>query len=592
MLQNFKIRTKIIGLAIILLIVIIVTSIIGINQQIKLRDESLNSLETTMRSEYDEEIKNQVYVAISVIKAIYNDYKNGQYTEEEAKTLAADLVRDMRYGEEGYFWIDTYEGDNVVLLGSDTEGTNRIDTEDVNGYKMVADIIKNGKNGGGYTDYYFPKEGETKASPKRSYSKAFEEFRWVIGTGNYIDDIDKVIEEHKRELSDKVKANIRKFFFIVVGAIFLSILFTFIISREILNGFKSIINSLEIMSTGNFRDDIPENLLNRKDDFGIISKSLKNMHDAIKRVLYEAQNASEANNEMAVKIGENINRLNENIESVSAVTEQLAAGMEECAASSEEMSASTYEINAASVAIAKKSQEGSVQAIEITKRAQATKKEAEESKEKASELGDQIQGKLEEALSSAKVVDKIRVLADIILSITEETNLLALNAAIEAARAGEAGKGFSVVAEEIRKLAEQSKDAVENIQNVTKEVTGAVNSLADNSNMLLEFVKKDVAKDYDKFIGIANEYEKDSIFIEELITDFSATAEELNTSLDNVLTAIDEVAKTASEGAQGTTNIAEKAVGIHDESEQILSNVMESIEYSNIIKNEMDKFKI
>lgn len=592
MLQNFKIRTKIIGLAIILLIVIIVTSIIGINQQIKLRDESLNSLETTMRSEYDEEIKNQVYVAISVIKAIYNDYKNGQYTEEEAKTLAADLVRDMRYGEEGYFWIDTYEGDNVVLLGSDTEGTNRIDTEDVNGYKMVADIIKNGKNGGGYTDYYFPKEGETKASPKRSYSKAFEEFRWVIGTGNYIDDIDKVVEENKSELDDKVRTNVAKFFFIVIAAIFLSILCSFIISKEILNGFKSIIKSLEIMSTGNFRDDIPESLLNRKDDFGIISKSLKNMHDTIKNVIYEAQNAAEGNNEMAVKIGENINRLNEDIESVSAVTEQLAAGMEECAASSQEMAASTHEINAASVAIAKKSEEGSVQAIEIAKRAKATKKEAEESKEKADKLGDQIQGKVEEALSSARVVDKIRVLADIILGITEETNLLALNAAIEAARAGEAGKGFSVVAEEIRKLAEQSKDAVENIQNVTTEVTGAVNSLADNSNMLLEFVKKDVAKDYDKFIGIANEYEKDSIFIEGLITDFSATAEELNASLDNVLTAIDEVAKTASEGAQGTTDIAEKATDIHDKSEQVLSNVEESIEYSNIIKNEMNKFKI
>ena len=75
-----------------------------------------------MRNDYDDEIKNQVNVAISVIEEVYNDYQDGQYTEEEAKLLAANLVREMRYGESGYFWIDTYEGDNVVLLGSDTEG--------------------------------------------------------------------------------------------------------------------------------------------------------------------------------------------------------------------------------------------------------------------------------------------------------------------------------------------------------------------------------------------------------------------------------------------------------------------------------------
>ena len=592
MLQNFKIKTKIIGMASLLVVGILITSIVGIYQERKLSTDSLNSLEKAMRSDYDDEIKNQVGAAISVINEIYKDYQNGEYTEDEAKLLAADLVREMRYGENGYFWIDTYEGDNVVLLGSDTEGTNRINTEDANGYKMVADIIKNGKNGGGYTDYYFPKEGETKASPKRSYSQAFEPFKWVIGTGNYTDDIDKIINENKKELNDIVTDNISKFFIIVVVAILASIVLTIIISKEILNGFRSIIKSLEIMATGNFKEEIPEKLLNRKDDFGIIAKSLENMHSAIRNLIYEAKNAANGNNAMAEKIGENISVLNEDIESVSAVTEELAAGMEECAASSEEMAASTHEINEASASIAKKSEEGATQAIEITKRAKTTKKKATESKSRADKLGNEIQYKLEEALKSAKVVDKIKVLADVILSITEQTNLLALNAAIESARAGEAGKGFSVVAEEIRKLAEQSKEAVENIQIVTKEVTDAVTSLSDNSNMLLNFVKEDVTKDYDKFIIIANEYENDATFVESLITDFSATAEELTASLDNVLSAIDEVAKTASEGAQGTTDIAQKSTDIHDKSELVLSNVRESIEYSNIIKNEMDKFII
>ena len=109
MLQNFKIKTKIIGMASLLVVGILITSIVGIYQERKLSTDSLNSLEKAMRSDYDDEIKNQVGAAISVINEIYKDYQNGEYTEDEAKLLAADLVREMRYGENGYFWIDTYE---------------------------------------------------------------------------------------------------------------------------------------------------------------------------------------------------------------------------------------------------------------------------------------------------------------------------------------------------------------------------------------------------------------------------------------------------------------------------------------------------
>ena len=592
MLQNLKIRTKINGIIGILIGVIIMTSLISVHQQSKLSNESLNSLENVMRYDYDNQIKNQVDGAITVIKGVYRDYENGKYTEEEAKLLAANLVRQMRYGENGYFWIDTYDGNNVVLLGDSTEGTNRMNSTDVNGYKMIQEIIAKGKNGGGYTDYYFPKEGESEASPKRAYSKAFEPFNWVIGTGNYTDDIDKEVAQKQSQLKSIVAANTRDFAIIVISSIALFAIFSIILSREILKGFKAVSKSLEIMSTGDFKEDIPEKLINRKDDFGIIAKSLKHMHDTVQNLIYEAKNASDGNNEMAVKIGENINVLNEDIENISAVAEELAAGMEECAASSEEMAASAHEINAASEAIAKKSEEGSAEAIEISKRAKITKKKSEESKVKAESVSLEIQKKLEVALEGAKIVDKINVLADTILSITEQTNLLALNAAIEAARAGEAGKGFSVVAEEIRSLAEQSKEAVENIQNVTKDVTNSVASLSDNSNMLLNFVKEDVSKDYDSFIEVAEKYENDAAFVEGLITDFSATAEELTASLDNVLTAIDEVAKTASEGAQGTTEISQRAIDIQEKSELVLSNAKESIKYSDKIKDEMNKFTI
>jgi hypothetical protein len=89
-------------------------------------------------------LRNQVENAVSLINTIYNRQVAGELTEEEAKKLAADLIREIRYGDNGYFWIDTYEGVNVVLLGNETEGTNRYNTKDSNGYEMIKAIIANG----------------------------------------------------------------------------------------------------------------------------------------------------------------------------------------------------------------------------------------------------------------------------------------------------------------------------------------------------------------------------------------------------------------------------------------------------------------
>ena len=94
----------------------------------------------------------------------------------------------------------------MVLLGSATEGTKRMETKDADGYQMVKEIIRVGQEpDGGYTDYVFPKEGETESSPKRSYSRAFEPFGWVVGTGNYIDYIDETVEKETQAMRENVK---------------------------------------------------------------------------------------------------------------------------------------------------------------------------------------------------------------------------------------------------------------------------------------------------------------------------------------------------------------------------------------------------
>ena len=211
------------------------------------------SLEQTIRSGYDSNIKFQVQNVVSLINTIYAKQTAGEYTEEQAKKLAADLVREMRYGDNNYFWIDTYEGDNVVLLGKDTEGTNRYEMQDTNGKYLVKEIIANGRlKDGGFTDYWFPKAGETVALPKRSYSMAFEPYQWVIGTGNYTDYIDLEVNAAKAEELATLKKDIAVFAFVFVLSVIGAFLGTRFMSKRLDKDFKTFGDYLNTLSTGDF----------------------------------------------------------------------------------------------------------------------------------------------------------------------------------------------------------------------------------------------------------------------------------------------------------------------------------------------------
>ena len=164
--KNMKVRTKLNLILVLVILLVALGGTVSVKDMEDVKDKALETMEASSRQSYDDSIKEQVEVVISLLSEINDAYKAGTYTLDEAKKIAADEVRQMRYGEAGYFWIDQSDGTNVVLLGSDTEGTNRMETKDAKGYQMVKEIIRVAVEDGGDTQILYSRNQERQNLPR------------------------------------------------------------------------------------------------------------------------------------------------------------------------------------------------------------------------------------------------------------------------------------------------------------------------------------------------------------------------------------------------------------------------------------------
>lgn len=591
--KNLKMSVKLSMILVLVFIMVMGSGFSAIRGMKTISSHADDALEEEVRNQYDESIRQQVDNAISMLDQYYAAYEAGECTLEEAKKQGADMLRELRYGDSGYFWADDTKGNNIVLLGSDTEGTNRMGTKDGNGYEMVKDIIAVGQQpDGGYCDYVFPKEGGTENLPKRSYSRLYEPFGWVIGTGNYTDYIDEIVEGEKQTIGATRNEWIMKMEICTVVFFLLTIAVIIYLIADTTGWMKKAVGYAQKLESGDMTGRSAAGRLKRKDEFGILERALNSMAATFDEVIGAVKRHGMTLAGDVDEVMEQLGELNDDISSVSAATEELSASMEETAASAQQIETISHQIETVSKNIAVRAQDGAEKVVSIHQRAQQAKKDTESNYQNAKDMKAEISGSLIQALEEAKVVEQIEVLAQSIMGITAQTNLLALNASIEAARAGEAGKGFAVVADEIRSLAEQSKVTAENIQQVTQKVTGAVQNLADDSSRLLNFVAEDVSKSFHQFTEIADAYNQDAADVDEMVTDFSAISEELLASIEGVLQSINDVSKAANEGANGTNEIAQRASNIVEKSENVITVMNEVGDASNEMREIVQKFII
>ena len=391
----------------------------------KSSNSSLFAYEQTMRRDYDSIARWEVETVISLLEAIHETEHSGNYTQEEARELAASLVRKMKYGNNGYFWIDTREGVNIVSSVQENEGKNRINSKDAKGNFIIKDFIKTAENGGGYVNYWFPKTSGGNALPKRSFVKLFKPYDWVIGTGNYIDDIDNAVNAMKNA---QVKM-LYTVMSIIAVMLLIAVILIVIIGKKIAKPIVVLSEKAELIANGDLSVKI---LFQSNDEIGILSNALSKMLMQLRTIVLKIKNSADN----IVSAGK---YMNDASQQMSETSNTLAKTTGELSSSVEEMSANI----------------------------QSNSENSGETEKIANQIAADILSGSEVVNDTGEAMKTITKEISVIDDIAFQTNILALNAEIEAARAGIHGKSFAIVAKEVNKLAAHSARVAKKIDDLS-----------------------------------------------------------------------------------------------------------------------------
>ena len=558
-----------------------------IHSQIEANHAQLAHFRENLEVNIESGLKGETQVAYSILEEYYKKQQSGELTQEQAQLQAAAAIRDLRYDNgKGYFFVDTTEGINVVLLGRDTEGKSRINAVDPNGKYYIQEIIKNGMSSeeGGFTDLMFAKPNSTEPLPKRNYSICFRPWNWVIGTGIWIDEIDSQVAREQDMLAEELHNDIMVGVGVTLVLLILFVAFAFYIGNQIAHPIRMSAKRLKYLGDGDFREH-PEDkeevaaMLARTDEMGLMAHAMQDVR---------------------IKLTELMQQIVSTAEYLAAASEELTSTSEQAAQVSKSVADSVMNVAGNCTEQFTQVETASGNVTNLTAHMEefsATIRETTQEVQNTNRLAEEGKANVGGAVSNMETIDatvthiadvieqlgeksqQIGVIIDTISSIAEQTNLLALNAAIEAARAGEHGRGFAVVAEEVRKLAEQSRTSAGEIANVVvgiqqdtanavkamkegveqvKSGTGAVKDAGTSFEDIAKMVSA-VADNAETMEGAVGTLADSTMKINEAIEQINTMSRSVASEAENVSAATEEETASMLEIADASRKLAEQA---------------------------------
>ncbi|WP_160688614.1 methyl-accepting chemotaxis protein [Clostridium sp. C2-6-12] len=429
------------------------------------------------------------------------------------------------------------------------------------------------------------------------YAKAEEKYAEIPKVRKAMfESLDKLIEInlHDAKLAnDKIQATNAKSTSIMIGISFVGFIMAIALgvfmAQNINKPLQKIVEFAKRLSSYDF--STPMNVT-RKDEFGQTGVELNKAQENVSGLVKLIQEKSEDIGAFSEELSATVEELASKTVSIDEAITSINENMHDSSAGAEEISASVQEVDSSINILSQKAMDGSTNANKSKDRANKVKIESQKTIEDTRFIYHEKRQRMLDVIEEGKVVDDIRVMADTIADIADQTNLLALNAAIEAARAGEMGKGFAVVAEEVRTLAEESGEAVKNIQNTIVKVENAFKKSLDTGNEILEFINNEVNNQFEAYKKTGEKYYKDSDFVSDMSEEIAAMSEEVTATVGQVSQAIQNMA----EAAQKSTEQAETIKASMNETtqaiEQVAVTAQNQAELAQNLNEIIGKFKV
>lgn len=420
------------------------------------------SYEMTNKS-YENKVKDVIRSTLAQIESYTQDLNQGKITIEQARESVKKIITNTKsLGGEYVFMIDTDV--NMVLhpISTNLNGQNVANTKDAQGKNLFIEMVDLAKKkNSGFVNYYWKKPNEIEPSPKKSYIQLIPELNWIIGSGIYTDEVNKV----------------------VFNTILTELVPTFFLSLIVIGFtiFKTKSTKKELEKIGVFIQEVLKGDLKSKleynsdNDINKLCEYINQIVSSFGLIITEVKINVEKVNKEAREISSKVNEVAKLTDKASLSTSSVATAAEEISVTSHDIAKNTS--NAASIS----NQTRDLSTDGVSKVSSTT-----EGIQTISNVVNEFANATNELTSSARKIEEI---VTVITSIADQTNLLALNAAIEAARAGDAGRGFAVVADEVRQLASKTTIATNDISNLLNEIgtqTQKTNKLKEQAIVVVE----------------------------------------------------------------------------------------------------------